>query len=198
VLGLLHALIAPLYNDLSADSGNSLSLIKISSISCQTLENLLEGRKVEEGPNALKMRHLSLKEVSMYTSEITILESHLDTFGHVNNATYLTLYEQARWDWISEYGLGLEQVHKDQVGPVILDLHLEFKKELRLRQKIKVESRFVEYKNRLVMQLEQQMLLPDDKTPASKLTLNVGLMDMKTRKLVPADERWLKALGADV
>jgi hypothetical protein len=48
------------------------------------------------------------------------------------------------------------------------------------------------------MQLEQQMLLPDDKTPASKLTLNVGLMDMKTRKLVPADERWLKALGADV
>lgn len=134
----------------------------------------------------------------MYTCEITILESHLDTFGHVNNATYLTLFEQVRWDWISQHGLGLEQVHKDQVGPVILDLHLEFKKELRLRQKIKVESRFVEHKNRLVMQLEQKMFLPNDGALASRLVLNVGLMDMKARKLVPADERWLKALGADV
>lgn len=133
----------------------------------------------------------------MYTTEIKILESHLDTFGHVNNATYLTLFEQIRWDWITEYGLGLEQVHKEQVGPVILDLHLEFKKELRLRQNVKVESRFVEHKNRLVMQLEQKMLLADEKL-ASRLTLSVGLMDMKARKLVPADERWLKALGADV
>lgn len=133
----------------------------------------------------------------MYTTEITILESHLDTFGHVNNATYLTLYEQVRWDWISEHGLGLEQVHKDQVGPVILDLHLEFKKEIRLRQKVKVESRFVEQKNKLVMQLEQKMLLPDGQM-ASRLVLNVGLMDMRARKLVAPDERWLKALGADV
>lgn len=134
----------------------------------------------------------------MHVCEIKILESHLDTFGHVNNATYLSLYEQVRWEWITEYGLGLEQVHRDQVGPVILDLHLEFKKEIRLRQKIKVESRFVEHKNRLVMQLEQKMFLPDDGGLASRLVLNVGLMDMKARRLVPADERWLKALGADI
>lgn len=134
----------------------------------------------------------------MHTCEITILESHLDTFGHVNNATYLTLYEQVRWDWITEHGLGLEQVQKEQVGPVILDLHLEFKKELKLRQKIKVESKFVEHKNRLVMQLEQKMLLPTDNALASRLVLNMGLMDMRARKLVPADERWLLALGANV
>ena len=37
----------------------------------------------------------------IYEYEKTILEQHLDTFGHVNNAAYLVLYEEARWDFIT-------------------------------------------------------------------------------------------------
>ena len=39
---------------------------------------------------------------------MTILEHHLDTFGHVNNAMYLQLFETARWQWITDGGDGFD------------------------------------------------------------------------------------------
>ena len=47
---------------------------------------------------------------------LTILEKHLDSFGHVNNATYLHLYEEARWDFITKRGFGLARVLAGLVG----------------------------------------------------------------------------------
>ena len=37
-------------------------------------------------------------EWKVFTYPLLIKETYLDTFGHVNNATYLTLFEEARWD----------------------------------------------------------------------------------------------------
>lgn len=133
----------------------------------------------------------------VYHSELLVLESHLDSFGHVNNAAYLTLFEQVRWEWISSQGVGLEYVKKHQIGPVILELNLEFKKELLCREKIKVESRFVQMKNPLVMEIEQKMFKPSGDL-ATRLSLRVGVMDMRERKLIGPPDVWLKALGTDV
>ena len=33
----------------------------------------------------------------MFSYKVKIRESHLDTLGHVNNAVYLVLFEEARW-----------------------------------------------------------------------------------------------------
>lgn len=133
----------------------------------------------------------------IYHSELLILESHLDSFGHVNNAAYLTLFEQVRWEWISSQGVGLDYVKKNQIGPVILELNLEFKKELLCREKIKVESRFIAMKNALVMELEQKMFKPNGDL-ATRLLLKVGVMDMQARKLIRPPEIWLNALGANI
>ncbi len=35
---------------------------------------------------------------------VTIRETHIDSLGHVNNAVYLTLFEEARWEWITAGG----------------------------------------------------------------------------------------------
>ena len=40
----------------------------------------------------------------IFTYEMLIKEKHLDTFGHVNNATYFELLEEARWDFITNNG----------------------------------------------------------------------------------------------
>ena len=47
-----------------------------------------------------------------YTHEKTtvISEAHLDSFGHVNNARYFELLEQARWDLITERGFGIDTI----------------------------------------------------------------------------------------
>ncbi len=133
----------------------------------------------------------------VYEYELTILEQHLDTFGHVNNAVYLQLYEEARWDFITKNNLGLKEILETQIGPVLLDLNLTFKAELKNREKIKIVSQArPELRNKFVMILDQKMLKADGKV-ASTLTLSVGIMDLKARKLIAPTEDWLKALGLE-
>ena len=95
----------------------------------------------------------------IYEYEFTILERHLDTFGHVNNAVYLQLYEEARWDFITKNNLGLKEILETQIGPVLLDLNLTFKAELKNREKIKVVSQArPELRNKFVMVLDRGLL----------------------------------------
>lgn len=131
----------------------------------------------------------------VYEYELTILEQHLDTFGHVNNAKYLELYEEARWDLLTQNKMGLKEIMQNQLGPVLLDLQLTFKAELKIREKIKIVSQArSEMRNKFVMILDQKMIKPDGKI-ASTLTISVGMMDLKARKLISPSEEWRKALG---
>ncbi|MDD0852374.1 acyl-CoA thioesterase [Halobacteriovorax sp. GB3] len=133
-----------------------------------------------------------LSELHEY--ELTILEKHLDTFGHVNNATYLELYEEARWDLISNRNFGLRDIQKAKIGPVILRIDIAYKAELRNREKIKIVTQTKEYKNKLVMVLEQKMV-KEDGTVASSAMLEIGLFDLKERRLIVPTVEWLKAIG---
>ena len=131
----------------------------------------------------------------IYEYDKEILEQHLDTFGHVNNAVYLSLYEEARWDFITKNGLGLKEILETKVGPVLLDLNLTFKSELSNREKIKIISQArPEMRNKFVMVLDQKMLKANGKI-ASTLTISVGLMDLNLRKLISPTKEWLDALG---
>ena len=38
----------------------------------------------------------------MFSHQVKIKEAHLDTLGHVNNAVYLVLFEEARWAYLEE------------------------------------------------------------------------------------------------
>jgi len=127
---------------------------------------------------------------------LTIIERHLDFYGHVNNAVYLELYEEARWDFITKGGYGHDRIQIDKCGPVLIDLHLTFKRELKNREKIIIQSQSKEMQNKYVMQLEQKMIKADG-IVASVLLVNVGLFDMNERKLVLPKPDWLKAIGID-
>jgi len=127
---------------------------------------------------------------------LTILEKHLDSFGHVNNATYLNLYEEARWEFITERGFGLNRVLTDQIGPVLLDLNLVFKKELTNRERVVITSQYTGLKNKLVMSMSQIIYNADEKV-VSNMDFTMGLMDLRERKLIKPTADWLSAIGAD-
>lgn len=129
----------------------------------------------------------------MHTYKVIIREGHLDTFGHVNNARYLDLYEEARWDLISNNGYGLKQIQKLKQGPVILEANLTFKKEITNREEITIETEPTEINHPLIMNLKQRMVKADGSV-ASTLELKVGLMDMAKRKLIGPTEEWIKAI----
>jgi len=125
---------------------------------------------------------------------ITIRECHLDSFGHVNNAVYVQLYEEARWDFITKQGFGLEVIQRTQKGPVILDLQVRFKRELKNRELITIVSQAKEVRGSKIVILEQKMLRADGKV-ASEGIFTVGFFDLQERCLIEATTEWLKAVG---
>ena len=130
----------------------------------------------------------------IFEYELMIRENHLDSFGHVNNAVYVQLYEEARWDFITKNNCGLDKIQQNKIGPVILDLQVRFKRELKNREKIKIISQTKEVVNDKILILNQKMINEEGKI-ASEALFTVGFFDLKERKLIAATSEWLKAVG---
>ena len=128
----------------------------------------------------------------IFEHKITILETHLDTFGHVNNATYLTLCEQARWEVLNEYGLGIAYIKKTKTGPVILSAQINYKKELHAREKIKIITTF-QLENEKLFNIFHKIEKPDGSLSA-KATLLAAFWDTEKRKIIRLDAEWKKML----
>jgi acyl-CoA thioester hydrolase len=130
---------------------------------------------------------------SLHEYPLLVLEGHLDTFGHVNNATYLQLFEEARWDLITKGGYGLEVVRETGQGPVVLEVQVKFRRELKNREQAVIESQLISYK-KTVAKL-RQVIRKGDGTVASEAIFVIALWDTKARKLLVPTDRWLAAIG---
>lgn len=136
---------------------------------------------------------LKSKQLHVMNYPLLIREHHLDTFGHVNNATYLEIFEEARWQLITDQGYDLDYIHKTGLGPIILEVQLKFMKELRLREEIIVKTEMLDY-NGKIGQLKQQMIKKDG-TIASEAVFKLALFDTRQRKIVLPTPEWKKAVG---
>jgi YbgC/YbaW family acyl-CoA thioester hydrolase len=117
----------------------------------------------------------------------------LDGYNHVNNARYLELYENARWDILEKSGLGRDSIRINKIGPVIIEVTIRFSRELLPGENIRIitSSR---RKNELVFYFDQQMINSKGEI-ASKAVFTTSLFDLEKRKMIKADEKWLKAMG---
>ena len=130
---------------------------------------------------------------AVHEYRMVILENHLDTFGHVNNAAYLQILEEARWDLITRNGYGLDEVHRRRIGPVILDVHLRFAKELRNRQAIVIRS-WTESYSRKIAKFAQRILDEAGEVCCDAL-FTIGLFDLEARRLIRPTPEWVRAMG---
>lgn len=128
----------------------------------------------------------------IFSYPLIIKESYLDTFGHVNNAAYLMLFEEARWDLLTKNGYGLHKIQALGQGPTILEIKLNFFKELRLRDEIIIETQIVSYEKK-IGKLVQKMIRKGE--VCCQVEIIVGFFDLKTRKLIVPSPEMLSALG---
>ena len=123
---------------------------------------------------------------------ITIKEIYLDSFGHMNNATYLTLMEEARWDLITKRGYGIEKIKQTSLGPTIVEIKINFLREIKLHEEIIIETQMLSYEKKIGILL-QKMLRNDEVCCTADFV--IGLFDLKQRKLVLPTDDWLYAVG---
>jgi acyl-CoA thioester hydrolase len=124
---------------------------------------------------------------------VLIIERHLDTFGHVNNATYLDLFEAARWDWITSNGFGIERIRELQQGPTVVEVTLRFKREVKNRQRIVIRSWVERYEGKICNVIQEM------RDEAGELYCDAhflcALFDLRARRLLAPTPEWLAAVG---
>ncbi len=129
----------------------------------------------------------------MHIYNYTVQETDLDFLGHVNNATYVKLYEQARWQLVHEKGYTFKKLNKLQQSPIILAINVKYLKELPARTEIQIETTLNEYKGK-VGTLNQVMKDRSTGGVYSEALITFGLFDMRERKLIAPTEEWLGVL----
>ncbi len=125
-----------------------------------------------------------------------IREIDLDFLGHVNHANYLSMLEEARWELIAEQGFGFDALRKSMISPVILGVNIQYRKEIRNRETITIETHTA-YSVEKINSLEQVMRKENGEVAATA-TVTYGVMDLRARKLIPPPPMWLKAIGVDL
>jgi acyl-CoA thioester hydrolase len=128
----------------------------------------------------------------VFTYPVLIKETYLDTFGHMNNATYLTLFEEARWDLVTKRGFGLKEIQALGIGPTVLEINIKYLKEIYLRDQILIKTRLISYEGK-VGKLLQAMWRGD--VVCCQAEFIFGLFSLKERKLMMPTPEWLKAIG---
>lgn len=124
---------------------------------------------------------------------LKIRERHLDTFGHVNNATYLEMFEEARWEIINANGYDINKVKQTGLGPVILEVHLRFLKELKLHENVVIKTSSKDYKGKIGTL--RQWIENERAENCCEAEFKMGLFDLRARKLVEPTAEWLAAIG---
>lgn len=125
--------------------------------------------------------------------KVLIRETQVDLIGHMNNATYMQIFEDARWDALTERGYGIDKIRATKLGPVILGMEVKFLKEILVREEITVTTELIEYVDK-IGKLRQKMIKADG-TIACDVEMIFGLFDMKARKLVLPTPEWEHAIG---
>lgn len=129
----------------------------------------------------------------LHEYEVLIIERHLDTFGHVNNATYLDLFEAARWDWITGNGFGLERIRELQQGPTVLEANLRFKRELKNRQRIVIRTWVESYEGKICVVMQEMRDHAGELCCEGRFVC--ALFDLRARRLLAPTPDWLAAVG---
>jgi thioesterase-3 len=130
----------------------------------------------------------------LFTHEFktSILSEHVDLYGHVNNAQYLQILETARWDWIEKFGGTRDLVQNLGVGPIVLEINIQFLKELKAEEKILIKSKREAKVGRIFTQ--EQEIINSVGECACKAIFKMGFLNLQTRRLVEPPFEWREIL----
>ncbi|HWL23791.1 MAG TPA: thioesterase family protein [Ureibacillus sp.] len=112
----------------------------------------------------------------------TVQENELDELGHMNYLNYIMKFTSARMEWLKEIGLGFRELVDQQLGPVLLKLDTEYKKEVRLGDTVEIYTK-LERVGTKSFTLVQSMVHGDQLSSSS--TAIMTIMDLEKRKAIP-------------
>ena len=113
----------------------------------------------------------------------------LDAQGHLNNAKYLTYFEQARVKYFEELGLFSKDQSFMDIGVIIADIHIQYMAPVMMGADVKVGVRTTRLGNKSIT---VQQTLVENATGQVYADGTVVLVsyDYRAHKTTPVSEEW--------
>jgi len=125
----------------------------------------------------------------MSVTQIKIRGYHEDRFGHVNNARYLELLEEARWADFEARGVDTGFLKEQGVFPVVVRLTISYRRPASAGDTVNV-SVDVKQAGRRKIVLAQEVRLDGDDAVCAEAEITVVFLDEETGRPVPLDDRF--------
>ena len=118
----------------------------------------------------------------MKVISIRIRGYHCDAYGHVNNARYLELLEEARWKFL-EPAIQDRFFESEHLLFVVVNINIAFKRPLLPNQLIHIHISDLEFKNRSITMVQE---IKDDKSEelCSRAEIQFVLLNAENHKPV--------------
>ena len=120
---------------------------------------------------------------------IQIRYGDLDPQGHVNNAKYLTYFEQGRIHYMIELGLFTRDQSFMEIGVILADVHITYFAPVYFGQGIKVGVHAARLGNKS-MTWEQNILDAETGQELAKGEVVMVTYDYKQGKTIPIPQEW--------
>lgn len=95
----------------------------------------------------LHRRRRALEPTAVGRIRLTTLPTDIDTYRHMNNGRYLSLFDLGRWDLMIRSGLA-DATRRNGWYPVVASETITFRKSLELWQRFVLETRFLGHDDR--------------------------------------------------
>jgi thioesterase-3 len=113
------------------------------------------------------------------SSEIKIRGYHLDMYGHVNNARYLELLEEGRWDYIEQIPDFREKLEGFMF--FVVNININYRRPALLGQTVVVQTRMGHVGNKSAV-IHQEIFLKGFQTMVADADVTFVIADPSTQK----------------
>lgn len=128
----------------------------------------------------------------MTTTRVKVRGYHEDRFGHVNNARYLELLEEARWAHLEERGLDPGFFESRGIFPVVVRLSISYRRPASAGDVLVISADVASAgRRRIVIVQQARFASSDDVCVDAEVT--VMFVDEKSGRPVPLSGEILRA-----
>jgi len=118
----------------------------------------------------------------------------LDPQGHVNNAKYLTYFEQARIYYFLQLGLFTKDQSFMEIGVIVADIHITYHAPAHYGDPLKVGARTTKIGNKS-MTVEQSVMHAETGKIMASGTVILVTFDYEGLKTIPVPGEWRKIVS---
>ena len=125
---------------------------------------------------------------------IEVRYGDLDPQGHLNNAKYLTFFEQARLHYLIHLGLFTKNQSFMNIGVILADAHIAFLAPIHYENEVKVGVRTSKLGNKS-MTIEQNIINIVSGQEMAKGEVVMVTFDYQNQETIPVPEDWREKIS---